>query len=162
MATLIAGLIIFVQPSPAQEKKGLKKWDMTIYKFIDKEGKKVSIADLKGTYVFVDVWASWCRPCINKFPAYDSLKVSLKDKNIVCLQISIDVEERRWRSGMGFYGRVTDQWFVKEDPAFMKDLDIAYIPRCMLIDRKGKVLDPKIDWKNNAQMIAELSKLKGI
>ncbi len=161
-ATLSLILFIFTQHSLAQEKKDLKNWDMTTYKFIDKAGNKVSISDLKGKYVFIDVWASWCRPCINKFPEYDSLKVALKDKNIVCLQLSIDAREMRWRNGMGFNGRVVDQWFTNEDPAFMKDLEVAYIPRYILVDRKGKVLDPKMEWKNNAQMIEVLSKLKGI
>lgn len=159
---LLVGLLFTDQLIFAQERKDLKNLDLKAYKFINKDGKNVSISDLKGKYVFLDVWASWCRPCINKFPAYDSLKLALKDKNIVCLQISIDANERRWRDGLGFYGRITDQWYTNGDPAFMKDLNIAYIPRYILLDRLGYVLDPKMEWKNNAQMISVLSKLTGI
>jgi len=159
---LLIALFIFSTQSQAQEMKNLKNLDMTSYQFTDKAGKKVSIAGLKGKYVFLDVWASWCRPCINKFPEYDSLKVALKGKNIVCLQLSIDAQERRWRDGMAFNGRITDQWFTNGDPSFMKDLEVAYIPRYILIDKKGKVLDPKLEWKDNEHMIAFLSALKGI
>lgn len=158
----IIALLSVAQSSCAQAKKDLKGWDMTNYKFIDKTGKPMSISALRGKYVFIDVWASWCRPCINKFPEYDSLKTALKDKNIICLQVSIDARERRWRDGMGFNGRITDQWFTNEDPVFMKELEIAYIPRYILVDRKGKILEPKMDWKDNAQMIAFISRLKGI
>ena len=162
IAAIAFGLLFFQKNSFAQKKAEMKNMDMTVYKFMDKEGKKTSISDLKGKYVFVDVWASWCRPCINKFPAFDSLKVALKDKNIVCLQISIDAQERRWRNGMGFNGRIEDQWFINGDPNFMKDLDVAYIPRYIIIDRKGKLINPKVDWKDNPQMLSELLKLKGI
>ena len=161
-ALLMTGIFAFKQPCHAQQKKSLKGWDMTRYHFIDKAGDPVSIADLKGKYIFVDVWASWCRPCIDKFPQYDSLKLALKDKNIICLQISIDANERRWRDGMRFNGRITDQWFTMEVPAFMKELDVASIPRYLLIDKIGRVLDPKMEWKDNEQIIAVLSNLKGI
>ncbi|WP_431294421.1 TlpA family protein disulfide reductase [Pedobacter sp. P26] len=162
LGILTVVFIFSIQFTFAQTKIDLKNWDMTKYKFINKEGNNVSISDFKGKYVFVDVWASWCRPCINKFPEYDSLKVLLKDKNIVCIQISIDAQERRWRNGMGFNGRITDQWFINGDTAFPDDLDIAYIPRYILINRKGRLIDPKVEWKTNKQMIEVLLRLKGI
>lgn len=159
---LIASLIYFPYFLFAQNKEHVKGLKLTRYKFIDKTGTNVSISDLKGKYVFLDIWASWCRPCINKFPAYDSLKLALRNNNIVCLQVSIDAQERRWRDGMGFHKRIIDQWYSLDRSEFMKTLDISHIPRYILIDRKGKILDPDVKWKDTGQLIVFISKLNGI
>lgn len=147
----------------AQDKiDDLKRIDLNQYSFIDSAGNASNLGKFKGKYILVDIWASWCRPCINKFPDFDSLKLAYKDKNIAFLQISCDQEERRWRSGMGYTHRSGDQWFLTGDRKFMTDLQVATIPRYLLVDKNGKIIDANLIWKDNVQIGAVLSKLKGI
>lgn len=151
----------YAQQEPAT-RKNMLNLDMTQYLFMDSAGHETTLKDFKGKYILLDIWASWCRPCISKFPEFDSLKTACKDKNIVFLQISCDAQERRWRNEMGFTGRRGNQWFINGHHNFMTDLEIATIPRYLLVDRKGKLIDPRMEWKNNTQVNEQLSKLKGI
>src|SRR5690606_31366780 len=53
-------------------------------------GEQVSLSDLKGKYLFVDIWATWCRPCLQQLPAMKELEEKYRDQNIEFVSISID------------------------------------------------------------------------
>jgi len=141
-----------------------KNLDMTKYMFTDSAGKTVRIKDLKGKYVYLDVWASWCRPCINEFPFFDAMRAELKDKNIVFVQVSCDQVERRWRNGMGFNNRKAKdhQWWINGNEAFMKELRAFTIPRYLLIDKQGKLIDSFMTRASDPNTKTVLLALKGI
>ncbi|HBN6702598.1 TPA: redoxin family protein [Elizabethkingia anophelis] len=59
--------------------------------FKDKEGKTVSLNELKGKVVFINFWATWCPPCIQEMPSINKLKQSFKDnEEIVFLMVDVD------------------------------------------------------------------------
>lgn len=62
---------------------------------IDVAGKKVSLNDLKGQWIYVDIWATWCGPCKFEIPYLQELEHRLKEYNIAFVSISIDKEEDR-------------------------------------------------------------------
>lgn len=142
----------------------LENLDMTKFNFKDAEGKEVNLKEFKGNYIYLDVWASWCRPCISEFPSFDSLKVTFKDKKIVFLQLSCDQSERRWKTEMGFTKRNADhfQWHIDGDQTFMKELAVATIPRYLLIDPKGKLIKSHMTRASEAETKTVLAGLKGI
>lgn len=137
----------------------LAGWDMKPYTFMDSSGHDISIKDFAGKYVFLDIWASWCRPCINEFPSFDSLKQVRSGKDIEFIQLSCDVKDWRWRSGIGWTKRNGHQWFINGNEQFMHDLRIAYIPRYLLIDRKGIVIKPFMSKPSAAETDKILSML---
>ena len=55
-------------------------WNST---FTDLEGNEVSIKDYKGKVVLIDFWETWCGPCLQVFPAMDSLRKEYKDDFVV-------------------------------------------------------------------------------
>ncbi len=57
-------------------------------------GQKLSLKDLRGSYVFVDFWATWCPPCVGEIPMVKRLHAAMKDRDdFVLLSISLDREK---------------------------------------------------------------------
>jgi thiol-disulfide isomerase/thioredoxin len=60
--------------------------------FVDDTGKKLNLSDFRGRYVLVNLWATWCGPCINELPELARLQQALpKDRFVVA---PVDVLER--------------------------------------------------------------------
>ena len=51
--------------------------------FTDADGKPLSLADFKGKPVVVNLWATWCKPCLKEMPSLDRLQATLDDKLVV-------------------------------------------------------------------------------
>jgi len=56
----------------------------------DLDGKMVSLADYKDKVVLLNIWATWCLPCVEEMPSMEKLHQELKDENFVILAVSID------------------------------------------------------------------------
>ena len=69
----------------AQEKKELKEGDQApTFKYLDINGKEVSLSDLKGKYVYIDVWATWCGPCQYELPHLNKLYEGSEKSKYTC------------------------------------------------------------------------------
>lgn len=80
----------------------LKKGDKCPeFVFKDAQGKDHRLSELKGKYVFIDVWASWCYPCRKEYPYLQELEEKMEGKNIVFVGISCDHVEWRGRELWG-------------------------------------------------------------
>ncbi len=97
----------------------------------------------KNQLVYVDIWATWCKPCIREFPYLDTLKEEYKGKNIRFVSVSFDAKKEDWEEYVNKHGMVGSQFWV--DPANKKIYDdgfnITMIPRFVLIDTEGKIID---------------------
>ncbi|MEZ0225726.1 MAG: TlpA family protein disulfide reductase [Alphaproteobacteria bacterium] len=58
--------------------------------FYEASGKKVTLDDFKGQPVLVNLWATWCPPCVGELPSLDKLQAKLKSSGLVVLAISLD------------------------------------------------------------------------
>ena len=54
------------------------------------DGKNVSLADFKGKVVLVNIWATWCAPCVEEMPSMEKLYEELKGKDFELLAVSVD------------------------------------------------------------------------
>lgn len=124
------------------------------------EGNSVQLSALKGKYVLIDVWASWCAPCRVQYPHFAELMKKMKGKAITFLSISIDAHAWRWKGSM-LYQMGGMQWRVK-DETFEKAFGINTIPRYILLDKDGAVLSLNMTMPSHPELEQELMKLKGI
>lgn len=128
--------------------------------FNDTSGRDVSLKDLKGKYVLIDVWASWCAPCRIQQPFFSALEESMKDKQITFLCISIDTRVFRWK-GPVLNNMGGKQWIVK-DMMFEKAFGINMIPRYILLDKKGRVMKMTMPLPSSPELEQELKRLDHI
>jgi len=58
--------------------------------FLDKDGKQVRLADFKGKVVVLNVWATWCAPCILEMPTLAKLAAEYEGKPVAVVAVAID------------------------------------------------------------------------
>ena len=108
------------------------------------DGGRTSLKDLTGKIVYIDVWATWCGPCIKEMPALKELVGHYKGKDIEFVSISIDSEKdyEKWRKMVPEKDVGGIQLYDSEglNSSFMRSFSVSLIPRFMMIDRDGKII----------------------
>lgn len=133
------------------------------FSFESIDGKTYSLGDFKGNYVFIDVWATWCAPCIQQIPAIKKLEETFKDKNITFVSISVDDKKAytKWKDfvkkkeldGIQLYA---DNSF---DSAFIEAYGISSIPRFIIIDPEGNIVNANAKKPSTIQCEEEIAAL---
>lgn len=107
----------------------------------DVTGKPISLYSLKGKYIYIDVWATWCMPCRREFPYLKLLERELRGRNIAFIGISIDKDLQAWKQYVG-EGQLTGiQLYAGTGGSFNEQYKISAIPRFILIDPQGNILN---------------------
>lgn len=108
------------------------------------KGGTTSLGDLRGKYVYIDVWATWCGPCKREIPFLKQLEADYHDKNITFLSISIDAQKDhdKWKSMVEEEELGGVQLFADNDweSQFVQDYMIKGIPRFILLDPNGNIV----------------------
>ncbi len=107
------------------------------------QGINVKLSDLRGKYVLLDFWASWCRPCRAENPNVLATYNKYKDKGFTVYQVSLDKNKADWEKGikmdgLGAWTHVSDLKYWDCAPA--KEYNVRGIPANFLIDPEGKII----------------------
>lgn len=107
------------------------------------DGSTTSLDDLKGKYVYIDVWATWCGPCKQQIPYLKKVEEAYHGKNIEFVSISTDRKNKynAWRKMIESKKMGGIQLFAGDDYSFSQAYQINSIPRFILIDPEGNIVD---------------------
>ena len=110
------------------------------------------LSEYRGKWIYVDFWASWCAPCRDLLPA--SLKLKEKyGKDIVFVYVSIDENSNQWQKALK-EERLDENYcfLLSKNSNFIKKYQIQSIPRYMLFDRNGIIVDDNALRPDNSQL----------
>lgn len=143
---------LYVPGSPAPE-----------FAYNDMKENKVTLSSLKGSYVYIDIWAQWCGPCKGEIPALKEIEKKYEGQNIKFVSLSIDkmADIDKWKKYVTDNNVTGIQLIADKEwnSDFTKRFNVNSIPRFILIDPNGKIVDPNADRPSNPKLQVLLDKL---
>lgn len=102
------------------------------------QGEHIKLSDFKGKYVYIDIWATWCAPCVMQMPYLDKLKEKYKD-DIVFIGISTDGFKGTWEKFLKVNHVKGIQLHAGDDETFKALYKAQSVPKFLLINPEGKI-----------------------
>ncbi|WP_316636175.1 TlpA disulfide reductase family protein [uncultured Flavobacterium sp.] len=127
------------------------------------KGGKTKLSDLKGKYVYIDLWATWCAPCRAEIPYLQKIEEKYHGKNIEFVSISVDKakDNEKWKKFVTDKQLGGTQLFADKDweSDFVMSYGVTGIPRFILIDPKGNILNPDAERPSSPELQTQLDAL---
>ena len=152
IAWLIIPFILFTSACVQAEKTGNPAEYLQAPEFAleDLNGNTITLSSLKGKVVFLNLWATWCPPCVREIPAFIEVYKEYKDKGLEIIGISVD------DGGSAKVLKFVEQYkinypIVMYTTQFIRDfMPGNAIPVTFIIDPQGKIRHKKIGLTNKA------------
>ena len=113
----------------------------------DTNGVAVSLSSLRGKYLLIDFWASWCKPCRAQNPSLLRLFQKYKDKGFTILGVSLDSKKEAWLKAIHNdkleWQQVSDLNFWSN--AVAKQYKITFVPQNYLLDAHGVIIGKNLN-----------------
>jgi thiol-disulfide isomerase/thioredoxin len=133
------------------------------FEYENYKGGKTKLSDLKGKYVYIDLWATWCGPCRAEIPFLQKIEEKYHGKNIEFVSISIDKakDNDKWKKFVTDKNLGGVQLFADKDweSEFVMSYGVTGIPRFILIDPTGKIVNADASRPSSSELQAQLDAL---
>ena len=139
--------------------KGYKKGDiLPDFKLYNDNDELVSLENLKGKILFIDIWATWCKPCIEEIKPSNRLQKKLSKQNITFISICINSKKDSWLKVINENDFNGVHLFCPEAKinTFKEDYLIESLPRYIILDEKGRIFDLNAKKPSNKELELEL------
>ncbi|WP_241687358.1 TlpA disulfide reductase family protein [Flavobacterium sp. YO64] len=157
----------------ATSKSFLLEYEKVLHKNVGQKGldftyndinnKPVSFSDFKGKYVYIDLWATWCGPCKAEIPHMKKIEEDYHGKNIVFVSLSLDKpkDAQKWKDFVTKEQLKGIQLMADKDFSsdVAKNYDVNAIPRFLLFDTKGNIINADALRPSNPELREQLDKL---
>ena len=113
----------------------------------DLRGQLVRLADLRGQVVVLNLWATWCLPCVKEMPTLEALHRNLSDEGVVVVAVSQDEDPDKvgsWIAERGF----TLPVLLDPGAEVGHDLGVSGYPETFVIDRDGRIVHHHIGYRD--------------
>jgi thiol-disulfide isomerase/thioredoxin len=144
MKKMLAIFIAFASFSCSQAQKTNFSPVALNEKLLSLTDQQVSFKDIlkknKGKTVVVEMWASWCGDCVKAMPKLKALQANHPEVNYVF--VSMDKTAEKWKQGIEKHEIKGDHYMANDQMkgVFAKAIDLDWIPRYIIIDKKGKIV----------------------
>ena len=121
------------------------------FSFPGLDGKMVSLSDYRGKVVLVNIWATWCPPCVAEMPSMEKLYNKLKGQNFEILAVSIDAPGLKAVAPFMKKANLTFPALIDPEGSIRAAYGVTGVPESFIVDKQGilvkKIIGP-VDWAN--------------
>lgn len=128
----------------------------------DVDGKVWTLADFKGKYIYIDMWATWCNPCKRELPYLKELEKKFEGAEIVFIGLSTDGDKAKWEKMVRSGELCGVQLYLGPRSTFQKSYNIDGIPRFILLDKEGRIINNNMSRPSADETVRVLEALDGI
>jgi thiol-disulfide isomerase/thioredoxin len=112
-------------------------------KFKDENGKTISLSSLKGKVVFINLWATWCPPCIHEMPSINELRKTFKDNDDLVF-LMVDVDGKIDKASKWMKNKKFDLPVHVPDSEIPRELFTGSIPTTIIVDKKNNIVGRQV------------------
>jgi peroxiredoxin len=119
------------------------------FRLPDLAGKITSLADYKGHVVLLNIWATWCAPCVAEMPSMEKLHQELKDEKFVILAVSIDESGAEVVRPFMKKHKLSFPALIDSSGTLRNLYQTTGVPESFIIDKQGRIVEEVIgprDW----------------
>jgi peroxiredoxin len=140
--------------------KNIGKGDISpIFNLVDTNDNLISLSDFKGNLVYIDIWNTYCKPCIVEMPKFEKLKKDFIGKNIKFVSICVNSPKINWKKMVERKKLTGIQLFSrKSESDFFKKFMFKSSPRYILIDNEGKIIESHAGKPSESKLLDMIEK----